>query len=346
MRAFYLSLGLFAFLAACSDTTDHPITADSGVRTDNGGGGNADAVGGEDVVADGDTGVDGGMQNLPDADVDGGTHDATVCDEVNIPRDPACPGTATWLTRVCGTVLDDNGDARSGAKAQLCVRRAPGNVLVCLIPKSADDIGSFLIDVPDLNRCIEEGTMRFLRPAESNAPSYCRLEIGGASQTLHVVQPFTTYATDAPNTIPPRGDPMTERTIVFRGGLELDLVPSNYFPGSGSYDDLAASMVTLAPTDTCELAGEAPFDGVWAMAEEGDIHGRARLRIPNDALLPPNTAVRVFVLGGLGCSLDDVEDLPEGEWAEIEGSMVSADGTTIDVNPGIPCISWVAYRRN
>jgi hypothetical protein len=59
-----------------------------------------------------------------------------------------------------------------------------------------------------------------------------------------------------------------------------------------------------------------------------------------------NTPVRVFVLGGLGCTLETPEMIPEGSWTEIEGAAVSANGQTIEVTPGIPCISWIAYRRN
>src|SRR5262249_47429675 len=154
---------------------------------------------------------------------------------------------ASWMTRVCGVVQDETGAARSGAKAQLCLRRQEADVLVCLAPKGTDDIGAFLIDVPSLYRCVAEGTMRFLRPAESNAPSYCRLDTSGGDQTLRIDRPYKTYATEAPTSLPPRGDVTTERTIVFRGGLEMDLIPMNYFPGSGSYDDLAASRVTLMP---------------------------------------------------------------------------------------------------
>lgn len=318
--------------AACSSSPD-PDPADAG------GGGQADST---VTFPDATTPRDGGIE------ADGGetNEDAEVgMDVVPETRDPNCPAGAEWIARVEGRIVDGQGQASVGAKAQLCIRTVPGNQLLCLRPIDSTADGTFAVTVPQTAKCMDKATMRFLRVLEDTAASYCHIDISGGAFTAVLDDDLRIYSTMRATVIPPEGTATMVRTVEFADGLELDIIPDEYFPGSGVYGDLAATPVQLAADDECGLAGEAQFDGVYALSPEGDINGRAVVRMPNTQQLPANSSVAVYVLGGLGCTLDDPEMIPEGGWTRIENGTVSADGTTVVVSPGIPCISWVAYRR-
>jgi hypothetical protein len=194
-------------------------------------------------------------------------------------------------------------------------------------------------------RCVNEGTMRLVRPLEDRAVSYCALDVA-AGETITIATPFRIYATRRAADLPPLGDGSMRRTVRFGDGLEVDVVPNEYRPppGGGSYAELAAARVDAASADACLLAGEPRFDGLYAFSPEGDVMGRAAVRLPNTTQLAPSTRVRAFVLGGLGCTADDGTTSPEGKWYEIERTMVSSDGRAIAISPGLPCLSWIAYR--
>jgi hypothetical protein len=288
---------------------------------------------------------DGGQRIDSGTPPDSGTAPDTGVEDAGIStRDPSCDPSAAWVTSVRGTITDGDGAPSEASKAQLCLRTSPNNVLLCLRPEDSIADGTFTIDVPENARCFTEATMRFFRPLADVAASYCAIELAGIAEAVTLPRPFRLFPTTRATVLPPRGDAMMSRTIQFAGGLELELIPGEFYPGGGEYEELAAAPVQIDPNDTCLLAGESGFDGVYAFSPEGDIKERGRLRIPNTSRLPANTRVRVFTLGGLGCAFSLDDPLPEGEWVEIEPSMVSADGNTITVDPGVPCLSWVAYR--
>lgn len=322
------ALALF-FAAACSDETDPPVTypdASVTVPEDSG------------PIVHPDASVDDDAGLPPDAGMERRDAGAT-------PRDPNCPANAQWVTEVSGTLVDETGTPSVGSKAQLCIRLAPTEMLLCLRPQDSNDTGYFAITVPANARCMDKATMRMVRPLDDRAASYCALDLDVGSEWVNVAQPLGLFATQRATTLPAAGNLDQSRTVVFAGGLEMDVIPNKYFPGAGTYEELAAAAVQVDSNDACTLAGQAPFDGVYAFSPEGDFHDRAALRMPNTQNLPANSAVNVYVLGGLGCTNDLGEELLEGEWTQIEDGTVSADGTTISVAPGLPCLSWVAYRR-
>lgn len=289
-----------------------------------------------------ESGGDGGVFQ---ADSGAGAPDASApAGDAGSTRDPSCPAGAHWVTSVAGNVADETGAPSAGAKAQLCLRTAPTGTLICLRPADAEADGRFSITLPESSRCMSEATMRFVRPSEDRAVGYCHLDLAGRPEAVVVDAPYRIFSTARATTIPPLGDMAMERTVVFPGGVELDLIPAEFFPGAGDYTELAAAPISAASADDCVLAGEAPFDGILAFSPEGDLRGRAEVRLPNSSGLAANTALDVFVLGGLGCTLDDGTVLAEGRWAQLEGASVSADGQSITVTPGIPCLSWLAYR--
>ncbi|MCK6549775.1 hypothetical protein L6R52_28315 [Myxococcota bacterium] len=328
--SFALPLSFVLGALACASDPDRPAGADGGVP---------DARVADSGVADtgvADTGVADSGGDSPDS---GGSMDAGTT------RDPACPETAAWLTTVEGTILDETGAASAGAKAQLCIREAPNNQLTCLRPADSDASGHFTINVPVSARCMLEATMRLVRPLEDRAVGYCHVDLADAAgESLSIDRAFRIFPTARATTIPPVGDGAASRTVVFADGLELDVVPDDYFPGSGEYGDLAAGRIDPAMTDDCIQAGQAPFDGIITFSPEGDVHGRVALRVPNTSGLAAGSAVDVWVLGGLGCTLDDDSVVPEGTWSKLEDGQVSADGSIVSITPGIPCLSWVAFR--
>jgi hypothetical protein len=331
-RIIALPFALLVLAAACADEKDPPATGQ-------------DATAGIDRTVNDDASVlpDGGE---PDPDAGEVEMDSGVrSDSGATAREPTCPASAEWITEVSGTLVDETGAPSVGSKAQLCVRVAPTEILLCLRPSDSDETGYFAISVPGNARCMDKATMRMVRPLADRAASYCALDIDAPNEWLNVARPLPLFATRRATTLPPKGTGDNLLTVAFPNGLELDVVPNKYFPGAGTYEELAAETVQVDSNDACTLAGEAPFDGVIAFSPEGDFHDRAAVRIPNTQNLPANSAVNIYVLGGIGCTNDQNEDLPEGKWTQIEGGTVSADGTTINVTPGLPCLSWVAYRR-
>lgn len=333
----WFALPLFSVFIACSSSPDRDGGA---VPSDSGhGNGHPDAT---------TPPPDGGVVEADGGDEDGGegNDDAEVgMDVVPEVRDPSCPAAAEWIARVEGRIVDGQGQASIGAKAQLCIRTVPGDQLLCLRPVDSGADGQFAVTVPQVAKCMDKATMRFLRVLEDTAASYCHIDISGGAFTAVIPDDLRIYSTMRASVIPPEGNATMVRTVEFADGLEIDIIPDEYFPGSGVYGDLAATPVDLAAGDDCGLAGESTFDGAYALSPEGDINGRAVVRMPNVRQLPANSEVSVYVLGGLGCTLDSPEMIPEGGWTQIENGTVSADGTEVVISPGIPCISWIAYRR-
>lgn len=259
----------------------------------------------------------------------------------DIPRDPACPASAAWITRISGVVLDETEAPLPAVKAQACMRVAPELTLICLRPVDTDTSGQFALDVPAEGRCVGDTVMRLLLPGSTRAVGYCPLEAPATGSRLVLSEPLRMWGTVPAASLPAAGDGTAVRTVRFADGLELDLVPDAFF---GEYAELSAARVPPTARGLCFLDDVPPFDGLYALQPEGDTDGLVAVRIPNTTGLAPGTPVDVFVLGALACRGEDRELLPEGRWTEVQSAVVSADGSRIEVAPGVPCISWIAYR--
>lgn len=267
---------------------------------------------------------------MPDARADAG--DA---------RPPGCPSEASWVHTVRGRVIDESGAGLPEAKAQLCLRVAPDGLLVCLQPATADASGRFEVELPVEARCLDRATARVLLPGTDRATAYCGITLP-AGPVIELDAPFTLYTTARATELPPLGDEAAVRTVRFADGLELDVVPRDLFGAGGGYEELAARRVSTSTPDLCVLEG-APADlaGLIAFSPEADLEGRFAARIPNASQLAPAARVRVFVLGGLSCTVEPGVIVPEGEWAEAGEGVVGPDGRWIEAD--VPCLGWLGW---
>ncbi len=282
----------------------------------------ADQVGGDVEAADNDDAA-------PDAGFD-------------LTRDPRCPASAAYIVLLHGRVVNQDGAGLGSTKAQMCIHTVPADEFLCIQPADTSADGSFTAVVPPVARCIRDATLRFVSPRAARGVTYCKLDLSRTSAESTATVAYAMFDTRSPRILPPEGDVQAERTVVFDDGLEVDLVPFDFF---ADYAPLAAARVPVDHPDLCFLAGQAAFDGLYVFSPEGDIDGRAPVRVPNTSSLPARTRVRGFVLGGLGCTLDGTDTLvPEAEWAEFGTGQVSVDGRTIAFSPGLPCLGWLAYR--
>jgi len=258
-------------------------------------------------------------------------------------RPADCGDDHGFVSAVRGWAVAPGGEPLVQAKAQLCIHTSTRQ-FVCLTPSDTDAEGVYTVDVPEPYRCMDKAAMRVLLPRAGRATAYCQMDVAsGPASRLYTpsVLPLATPAVD----LPPEGDPDTKRPVTFDDGLVLQVTPSLYYSGSGSYDRLAGRHV---PPDAVGLCGEAStFDGLYAFYPEGEIEAPGfDVAIPNRTGLAAGTAVDLFVLGGLECSLFDGTAVPEATWAKFGEGTVSADGSTIESTPGsgLPCFTWLAYR--
>ena len=261
--------------------------------------------------------------------------------------DAEADGTCTadsWVAAVQGRVVDEADQGVGGAMVQLCVRTGgPSGTLLCVRPESSDGVGLFTIQVPQAARCMVRATLRVLLPEQDRATSYCELDLVGADGVLALSAPMLLVETHPATALPPLGDTASARTVVFDDGLELDVVPQQFF--GGSYDALAARRVDPAAVPLCFVDDPAAFEGLYAFSPEGDVQSATYdVRIPNPTDLPVGAAVDLFTLGGLGCHLTDGTTVPEGQWARFGTGTVRADGV-IEASgaDGLPCLSWLGY---
>ncbi|MBK6685682.1 MAG: hypothetical protein IPG45_14525 [Deltaproteobacteria bacterium] len=322
-----LSLGLA--MAACSDSgnndpVDAGIVADLGTNADGG-------VQNDTGVAQPDVGFN------PDATVGPDSGSCLVETPPDPTPDPAC--TADWLTVVKGDLVRAGGGPIEDARAQLCLR-TPNDVLRCLRPAATCADGHFEIAVPEEARCVAHGALRMLLPTGGYATTYCELPVVNPP-VVTLPSALRLYATNPVANLPPAGDLTASRDINFEGGLVASLIPNDTYV---EYGDLAARKIAAADPVPCFLEGQPAPDGLWAFSPEGDIVGDgAPLVIPNTTGLAAGSMVRLYVLGGLDCTLSDGTLVPESEWREYGNAQVSADGTVIE-GARLPCLTWFGYR--
>ncbi len=261
------------------------------------------------------------------------------------PEEPATCDGGEWVRTVAGAIVHETGTPLADAYAQLCVLLPlRGGVKACLVPTTTSASGAFLVDVPDDAECMHDPVLRVVQPATGLAGQYCRLP-PSASDEVTLATPYTLYDTDAATTLPPAGEPSAERTVVFEGGLELDFTPSAYFGPEDGYAQLRARRFAPDTPGLCFLPEGHGLEALYTVIPEGDVQGPGfPVRVPNDTNLPAGTAVDLFVLAGLGCTLADGTLLETGDWVRYGAGSVSSDGTTIVGDP-LPCISWFGYSR-
>jgi len=252
----------------------------------------------------------------------------------------------SWIAVVHGQLVDESGAGLANAMAQLCVRTSgTTSQLVCVRPATTEPDGRFGIVVPASARCLTRATMRALLPGGATAASYCEVTLTGQEGELTLPDPIVVVATRPATGLPALGDPAQQRTVTFEDGLEVEVVPERYY--GSDYSALAGRRVDPTATALCFIADTSEYSGIYAFSPEGDVHDTGfALRIPNTTSIAANTAIDLFVLGGLSCTLNDGSLVREGRWARFGDGVVRSDGTVIEASGtnGLPCFNWLAYK--
>ena len=334
---------LLFFGAGCGDDAD----ADTPTPTADGTANGADMS--TDQVGDGTASGDEGMCELdPPSSSVAPTCDAATCE---------C---GIVLESVTGAVQDPSGTPINGAMAQVCVRGVD-DAMACLNPVPTDSAGIFSMTVPPDKTCVAEAVMRVTDPSSNRSTSYCAytkdtlpdgiyangaMDLTAAPVTLISTIPATTmpdYAVDSDG----EDDWTQTYTVGFEGGLEIDVVPNNYFNGALGMAPMAAVWID----DVASLCGSSAIagaPGAWAISPEGDVFRSsfaARIPAPD---LADGTSVKLYIQGGIGSHLyegegEKGEECREGAWthfgcAEVQGGVITLEGAN-----GIPAIGWVTY---
>jgi hypothetical protein len=188
--------------------------------------------------------------------------------------------------------------------------------------------------------------MRVLLPGAQFGTTYCHIALEPVGGELSLSDPFVLYASAVPTTLPAEGDPSVVRTVVFEGGLELDVTPDAIGFG-GSYDDLAARRVDVAGDPPCFARGAFGLVDLWVLEPEVAIRSPGfPFRIPNATGLAPGTPVDLLLLGGLDTELADGTAVEEADFVVFATGTVRADGSRIDPDgaAGLPYLSWLGVR--
>lgn len=302
-----------------------------------------------DPKADASVRGDAGVAPVDAGGGGGGGADAGAVvgvDSGPVARDPGCPPSARWLLSMSGRVIDPSGAPLPEARAQVCLRLAPNDQLICLRPGSATADGRFTVPISEDARCVDEATMRVLVPSTHRATTYCHAELPPGVADVAVDAPYVLFPTVAAPNLPPVGNDREARDVTFADGLLLrDLVPYDFF---AEYAELAAARVDPASPGLCFLSGSPPLEQLWAFSPEGTISAPGvAVRIPNSTNLPAGTRVRLFVLGGLGCATPGGDEIAEAEWREFGTGTVDSTGAFIDsdAGSGLTCVTWLGIVR-
>ncbi len=265
---------------------------------------------------------------------------------VDLTRDPTCT-TGEWVVEVAGSVQTAAGAAVPNAKAQLCLRLAVSGRLLCLRPVDVLPDGRFAVQVPEDVRCIDEATFRIIDPDADLSAMYCHIDLPAGQSLLNVSDAYKLYPTTRATSIPPLGNEQDSRKVTFDDGLEIEIIPFNFFSGGGGYPTLSATRLP-ADTPLCFIDNSANLAAIYAFSPEGSVVGDPfAIRIPNTEQRPAGTQVELYELGGLGCSLQDGSEIPEAAWVKFGTGTVDASGTFIEASGtnGITCLTWLGVGK-
>lgn len=326
-----LALGLALGGCGAGDTGSGGAGGDGGSGGSAGGGGGIPApVGPRAGVTCGPVGAGGGGSSVG--------------------RDPNCPPSTPYIAKVTGTILDENCNPIEGARAGFCLRYDLGNPneqALCLQPQPSNAQGVYTIDVPAADRCVERAAMRVFyynvaSPLNSSVTLYCEVDLPTDKTELHL-PPYILYQPDPPADLPAIDPSDSVRTITFADHTQISLAPDTFF---GTYSQLA--MVSMDPAEhsegLCFLSGGESLTRVFGIRPDGGPLGKVSFPVvmPNAEGLPPNSTVKLYILGGLAYKLADDTQVPEGAWVQFGTATVSADGATISGDP-LPYLNWFGY---
>lgn len=273
--------------------------------------------------------------------------DAPAEPELDFTPDPTCTE-GDWVVRLSGTVELSDGTTDAGVKAQVCLRRAASDVVLCLRPVDTAADGTFSVTMPPNERCVEQLSLRVLKTASTFATTYCHIETSEQGADLVVADPFVIFDTSAPADLPAVGDVDTAREVDFGGGVTLNVIPSQLeseVDAAEAYEVLRAVVLDPATTSSCFIDPADGFDAYVGFDPEVNVRGDSYDAIlPNPAGHPAGARVDIFVQGGLFVKLEDGQLVPEADWVRSGFGTVSDDGASIEAPGAVAGLNWLAWR--
>jgi hypothetical protein len=272
-------------------------------------------------------------------DVDAGVEVPDGGVEEDLTRDPSCPATVAWVTKIAGRVVDEAAAGFPQVIVQLCARTNLGQLL-CLRPSTSANDGAFAVDVAANARCMERATMRVVKPLTDTTTSYCNVPLSADVSTIALPTPYAVLSTTRATTLPAAGNVDAARAVAFAGGLSLTVVPSTL--PTDTYERLAARVLDdVNDAPACLREDAPPMSTMVGFSPELEVSGAGlTASLPNTGNIAAGTAVPVYALGSIDCRRADGTVLEEGHWDHFADGVVSADGTSIEV-AGVPCLTWL-----
>lgn len=255
--------------------------------------------------------------------------------------DPRCPNGGRWLTGIFGHVswADNGSGSFSDASIQACLRRMPGNSLVCAKPRRPDSNGLFTIEF-SAGECVTAVTVRAFASRPGFASTYRQLSLRGATERIEVAPPLVLVGTGEFATIPYcEEEPNACNTSA---DVQVDALLSMQLLAANLQSDAESLGVARLSAEAASAHGiNLPAGAAWVYAfspESAIAQGgfSALLR----TAYPVGTQIQLWVQGGLSCKLTDGTPVPEGGWAAIGPVAVSSDGF---VRFTLPCLNWLAF---
>ncbi len=282
------------------------------------------------------------------------------------PPETLCDGTTcecgTFIQTVRGKVVDSEGTPLAGAKAQVCSRSASDGGTVCLPPVDTAADGTFTLTVPPGQNCMYETVMRALVANEAYSTYYCTitgddlvavdgvLDLTGNPAVLYATTPLLNPPPIVVDTdddgVPDDYEWGVAQTVMFEGGLEIDVVANKYFNSALGIEPMAARWIE-GTDHLCDVAAIEGAPGVWAISPEGDAFETTfPARIPA-AGLADGTEVKLFIEGGIGLTKLDAEgekeECGEGVWTHFACATVEGGMVTLEWSAALPAISALAF---
>jgi hypothetical protein len=254
----------------------------------------------------------------------------------------SCADDGVVLKKVCGAVADTDGCAVENAFVVLCVRSAANGEVLCHAPVRSGAQGLFQVSIDPRFQCAEHAALRILEvpapgvKARLSAATYCELPLSAAGKDLAIDTPYRVFAMTPATSLPAQGSP---RTVAFADGLELTMEADDTLFGTGGVPYTDMTYTKVDPAQQCFLDQPSEWKAIYAFQPEGEPRDPWGFSIPTD--LAAGTAVELWLLGGLACTLADQTHVLEGEWAKFAETTVAED---LKIRGKTPCVGWLGYR--
>ncbi|MEE2960411.1 MAG: hypothetical protein VYA34_06665 [Myxococcota bacterium] len=264
------------------------------------------------------------------------------------------------LKEVRGRVLGSNKQPKDRAylsfcvEAAFCMEASSAGCSRCLSSQAGTD-GTFRVPVPADFQCMRRGVLR-VSGVGATATMYQDATFSNDDYSLSYDTVFTLFDTVAATSLvaPTVENKETVQNVKFDNGFELEMAPSKYFEGSDLFSKLAlVELEGEARNEAQFVENPLDYEAFYGVFPESNVKDAgAKIILPNSTNLNAGTQVEVYVLPGIYCLANAVDDqtpqkYSEGEWTMVGTGTVAANAQSIALDAGAttPCIGWFGYKK-